>query len=145
MGTTRASKVKLLTAIGLLASSAALRQEPEEVDLFAKQRILTAIGPGLRAVRQGANGRLYVLASAAPGLVVVDAAGKQLLAIGEEPAATGSAAATHSLITFGEDCDVDAEGGRSEEHTSELQSLRHLVCRLLLEKKNRRVSVSWTR
>src|SRR5262245_65187320 len=28
-----------------------------------------------------------------------------------------------------------AEDGRSEEHTSELQSLRHLVCRLLLEKK----------
>src|SRR5947199_272352 len=27
------------------------------------------------------------------------------------------------------------EAGRSEEHTSELQSLRHLVCRLLLEKK----------
>src|SRR5205814_3737607 len=27
---------------------------------------------------------------------------------------------------------------RSEEHTSELQSLRHLVCRLLLEKKNPR-------
>src|SRR5262245_58719558 len=27
---------------------------------------------------------------------------------------------------------------RSEEHTSELQSLRHLVCRLLLEKKNER-------
>src|SRR5437899_11278093 len=28
-----------------------------------------------------------------------------------------------------------AIGQRSEEHTSELQSLRHLVCRLLLEKK----------
>src|ERR1039458_6287911 len=27
-------------------------------------------------------------------------------------------------------------GSRSEEHTSELQSLRHLVCRLLLEKKD---------
>src|SRR5258705_6984513 len=27
------------------------------------------------------------------------------------------------------------ESLRSEEHTSELQSLRHLVCRLLLEKK----------
>src|SRR5437899_6478473 len=26
---------------------------------------------------------------------------------------------------------------RSEEHTSELQSLRHLVCRLLLDKKNK--------
>src|SRR5262245_62938565 len=29
-----------------------------------------------------------------------------------------------------------AVAARSEEHTSELQSLRHLVCRLLLEKKN---------
>src|SRR5205814_9179671 len=29
-------------------------------------------------------------------------------------------------------------GGRSEEHTSELQSLRHLVCRLLLEKKKKK-------
>src|SRR5262245_65232600 len=28
-----------------------------------------------------------------------------------------------------------ASSWRSEEHTSELQSLRHLVCRLLLEKK----------
>src|SRR5690625_6320311 len=28
--------------------------------------------------------------------------------------------------------------GRSEEHTSELQSRGHLVCRLLLEKKNNR-------
>src|SRR5205814_9123950 len=31
-----------------------------------------------------------------------------------------------------------ANGTRSEEHTSELQSLRHLVCRLLLEKKKKR-------
>src|SRR5258708_16520941 len=29
------------------------------------------------------------------------------------------------------------ERGRSEEHTSELQSPDHLVCRLLLEKKNK--------
>src|SRR5262245_63307848 len=29
------------------------------------------------------------------------------------------------------------EAVRSEEHTSELQSLRHLVCRLLLEKKKK--------
>src|SRR5438045_7644280 len=31
---------------------------------------------------------------------------------------------------------------RSEEHTSELQSLRHLVCRLLLEKKKKKVTYS---
>src|SRR5205814_7674701 len=29
------------------------------------------------------------------------------------------------------------DASRSEEHTSELQSLRHLVCRLLLEKKKK--------
>src|SRR5436853_5445771 len=34
----------------------------------------------------------------------------------------------------------DGVPGRSEEHTSELQSLRHLVCRLLLEKKKARSS-----
>src|SRR5690606_40809344 len=33
---------------------------------------------------------------------------------------------------------VDAEGVRSEEHTSELQSRENLVCRLLLEKKKRK-------
>src|SRR5258705_9300920 len=31
---------------------------------------------------------------------------------------------------------------RSEEHTSELQSLRHLVCRLLLEKKKKKMIVN---
>src|SRR5258705_6405758 len=35
---------------------------------------------------------------------------------------------------------------RSEEHTSELQSLRHLVCRLLLEKKiSSAAAVIWPR
>src|SRR5205814_10362165 len=33
--------------------------------------------------------------------------------------------------------DEDARAMRSEVHTSELQSLRHLVCRLLLEKKKK--------
>src|SRR5437899_10096591 len=34
---------------------------------------------------------------------------------------------------------------RSEEHTSELQSLRHLVCRLLLEKKNNQLALNVAR
>src|ERR1039458_10487869 len=34
-----------------------------------------------------------------------------------------------------------ADFPRSEEHTSELQSLRHLVCRLLLEKKKHTVQM----
>src|SRR5262245_41134968 len=36
-------------------------------------------------------------------------------------------------------------GKRSEEHTSELQSLRHLVCRLLLEKKKKKKKKKQTR
>src|SRR3712207_8016452 len=43
----------------------------------------------------------------------------------------------------GADGGEDPPGGvadRSEEHTSELQSRQYLVCRLLLEKKNRLVS-----
>src|SRR5229473_7201396 len=32
------------------------------------------------------------------------------------------------------------DAGRSEEHTSELQSLAYLVCRLLLEKKKKKIS-----
>src|SRR5258705_4628947 len=41
------------------------------------------------------------------------------------------------LIRFGGNVSQAKAGGRSEEHTSELQSLRHLVCRLLLEKKKK--------
>src|SRR3989442_5979716 len=37
--------------------------------------------------------------------------------------------------------DCHRAGGRSEEHTSELQSRPHLVCRLLLEKKKKRASM----
>src|ERR1035441_10763943 len=41
-------------------------------------------------------------------------------------------------VVQGQTAAGNAEGScRSEEHTSELQSLRHLVCRLLLEKKKK--------
>src|SRR3712207_8773945 len=35
---------------------------------------------------------------------------------------------------------IDPNNGRSEEHTSELQSRQYLVCRLLLEKKKKKTS-----
>src|SRR6266404_9267876 len=35
---------------------------------------------------------------------------------------------------------IAAINGRSEEHTSELQSLAYLVCRLLLEKKKQKIN-----
>jgi hypothetical protein len=104
-------KLRVLAAICLLACACtgAVAQEQEEADLSAKQRILPGIGPGLRAVRQTADGGLYVLASPSPGLLVFDAAGKQVLSIGESPTLAGSSNANRGLITFGDDCDVDAE------------------------------------
>src|SRR5258707_1251049 len=43
---------------------------------------------------------------------------------------------------FNEATNSSAESGRSEEHTSELQSRQYLVCRLLLEKKKKIISIS---
>src|SRR5690554_7232395 len=48
---------------------------------------------------------------------------------------TATAAATRSRMTT---APFDKLRERSEEHTSELQSRPHLVCRLLLEKKKRK-------
>src|SRR2546425_1902474 len=58
-------------------------------------------------------------------------------------AADGAAALTRQLLAFSRQQVIAprvvnlsaVEGERSEEHTSELQSLAYLVCRLLLEKK----------
>src|SRR2546429_7124748 len=38
-------------------------------------------------------------------------------------------------------CKMDRMKPRSEEHTSELQSRLHLVCRLLLEKKKKKIKI----
>src|SRR5687767_15710689 len=43
-----------------------------------------------------------------------------------------------AILRFGETA-VWVLAGRSEEHTSELQSLAYLVCRLLLEKKKKKI------
>src|SRR2546422_7576219 len=45
------------------------------------------------------------------------------------------------LQQAGIDRSVRAAGTRSEEHTSELQSRLHLVCRLLLEKKKKKIHI----
>src|SRR3712207_7280595 len=45
--------------------------------------------------------------------------------------------ATFAIIKAAHGLRVSAEHERSEEHTFELQSRQYLVCRLLLEKKNK--------
>src|SRR3989442_7486479 len=47
----------------------------------------------------------------------------------------GAIGVLERLIAGGQVHDGEPAGTRSEEHTSELQSRPHLVCRLLLEKK----------
>src|SRR5438045_6665777 len=56
------------------------------------------------------------------------------LTVLDVPAAAVELIHVYSLVH--DDLPAMDDDDRSEEHTSELQSLRHLVCRLLLEKKN---------
>src|SRR5438477_7177880 len=44
----------------------------------------------------------------------------------------------------GPECGTERRRGRSEEHTSELQSHVNLVCRLLLEKKKEQKVTTWS-
>jgi len=87
--------------LGLALVSAASDVDDQ---LMAKRRVFPSIGPGLRALRHGQDGKYYLLASPAVGVAVFDSAGKQLTTIG------ATASAGRPAIAFGEDCDVDAHG-----------------------------------
>jgi len=102
--------VKVLAVLCLLACAAGSAAAQDEGDLTAKQRVFPGVGPGLRSVKRGGDGRLYILASPSPGLLVFDAQGKQVLSIGELPVSDAGAKTGRALITFGEDCDGAADG-----------------------------------
>jgi len=102
--------VKVLAVMCLLACGAGSAVAQDEGDLIAKQRVFPGVGPGLRTVKRGTDGRLYILASPLPGLLVFDAQGKQVLSINEVGLGQGSTGQGHNLITFGEDCDGAADG-----------------------------------
>src|SRR2546422_2301017 len=59
----------------------------------------------------------------------------------DRPASVDAAtlARQHPHLSVGLHLELDAGESRSEEHTSELQSRLHLVCRLLLEKKKKKI------
>lgn len=101
--------MKILGVMCLLASAAMSAAAQEEADLMAKQRVFQGVGPGLRAVKRATDGRLYILASPAPGLLVFDAQGKQVLSINETGVTSGGTQ-TRARITYGEDCDGAADG-----------------------------------
>jgi hypothetical protein len=102
--------VKTLGVLCLLACVATSSFAQDEGELTAKARILTAIGPGLRAVRIGADGNTYVLAAPSPYVSVFGKDGKLRKNIPDYPGAAGPQSAELRAIRFGEGMDVDASG-----------------------------------
>lgn len=103
---------KFTLAALLLCLAAVFWAAASEVDeqLLAKSRVFPGIGPGLRAIRRGADGKYYVLASPTVGVAIFDSTGKPLGVIGAPPLQSVASKADRSAIAFGEDCDVDANG-----------------------------------
>jgi predicted DNA-binding WGR domain protein len=100
--------LRILAGLCLATLLCACAFAQAEDELTASRRLLPGIGPGLRAVRLGTDGRTYVLASPSPGLVVFDAKSKQVLLISAPTVAAAKGAQVP--LVFGEDCDVDAQG-----------------------------------
>src|SRR5260370_548219 len=96
--------VKVLAVMCLLACASGSTAAQDDGDLTARQRIFPGVGPGLRSVKRGGDGRLYILASPSPGLQVFDPQGKQVLSIGELPGANASANPARPFIPFAKSC-----------------------------------------
>ena len=77
---------------------------------MARRRVFPSIGPGLRALRHGRDGKYYLLASPNVGIAVFDAQEKQLTVIGAALTSPAPDKAANPPISFAEDCDVDAQG-----------------------------------
>src|SRR2546425_2919730 len=87
--------------------------------------------------RQGRRGRRFDFAQWYPKVVVYDRYGWEAHPLYPAGEFYGEFATYDVMLDLPEDQVIGATGVpvRSEEHTSELQSLAYLVCRLLLEKK----------
>jgi hypothetical protein len=107
--------LRILTVMCLLLSVATAATAQIDADLVAKRRLFSPMGPGLKQIREGTDGKIYVLASPSPGLVVYSPEARRLLTMREAsdlpPAALAEAKASGEiLVEFGEDFDVDADG-----------------------------------
>jgi len=105
-------KVRILAGLCLLASLTGWAYAQDEGDLTAKKRLFPGVGPGLRAVKCGADGNYYILSAPGSSASVFDAAGKLIKRIPVYEDSKGPSPQSPQLaaITFGEDLDVDAQG-----------------------------------
>jgi hypothetical protein len=102
----------LLTTCLVAAGSATAQVD---ADLVAKRRLFAPVGPGLKQLRESADGQIYVLASPFPGLVVFSPEARRLLTMREASGLSAEALAEAKasgdvLVEFGEDFDVAADG-----------------------------------
>jgi len=104
--------VRILAGLCLLASLTGWAYAQDEGDLTAKKRLFPGVGPGLRAVKRGADGNYYILSAPGSSASVFDAAGKLIKRIPAYEDSKGPSPQSPQLaaITFGEDLDVDAQG-----------------------------------
>jgi len=102
--------VSCLTFLSAVSAAAQI-----DADMVAKRRLFAPVGPGLKQIREGADGKIYVLASPFPGLVVYSPEARRLLTMREasalpEAALTEAKTSGEVLVQYGEDCDVDPDG-----------------------------------
>lgn len=107
--------MKILAVMCLLLSAAGAARAQIDADLVAKRRLFAPMGPGLKQIREGADGKIYVLASPSPGLVVYSPEARRLLTMHEASGLSAEAlaeakASGEVVVEFGEDCDVDNDG-----------------------------------
>src|SRR5712691_10510688 len=99
-----------LTALCLPAVWAEPANAQDEDQLTAKARLLPSVGPGLHAVRVGADGDLYVLTAPSGYVSVFGKDGKLVRNVPDYAETAGPASAELRAIRYGEDMDVDAAG-----------------------------------
>src|SRR5207253_5043485 len=144
-----------LTFVSILSSTLAYASQAEPLVLESKIPLGDVKGRIDHLAVDAARQRLYIAELGNDTVGVVDVKARKLLwtlhgfrepqGIGYEPSTdtvyVASARDGSLHLLHGEDLtpagiiELGADADRSEEHTSELQSRGHLVCRLLLEKK----------
>ena len=107
--------MKILAALSLFVFTTHEATAQVDADMVAKRRLFAPIGPGLKQIREGADGKVYILASPFPGLVVFSPEARRLLTLREasalpEAALAEAKASGEVLVQYGEDFDVDTDG-----------------------------------
>ena len=98
-------------ALCLAASLFPINAQQVDDDLTARRRVFKPIGPGLRAVRRGSDGKFYVLTSPGSTVSVFDEKGALLKKIPDYSAQSVPPPSPDlRSIQFGEDMDVSANG-----------------------------------